>query len=361
MALHLDHMLSTSVLHPVPPESRPVRPGLVRQDSFSEARRTRLWEFDRNLHCSIIGTCLTTAELRRILDKLRVDGIDTSSDHDVHSLGVTLAGQKEQGAKFLQKALDRRHSASITRYSRTKDATTLLAQWQESLKQGDIPGAYWAALTHPAATDELVKRVFGDVHMLSHLVGAGNRADIRRLRELEQANAALAAKVEQQQRHLRDGFAARDQTIGRLSELLACQTNCHSGQPQPGGDVADSVIRDLNNRLARETACRVRSERSMSELLMTLKEKEGALQASLRNCEAIRHELEIIEGHLTAIFRPEENCPREALDLSGAILLYVGGRTHQVPQLKRLVQRERAFSASRRWCRAQLGITARPH
>jgi len=105
----------------------------------------------------------------------------------------------------------------------------------------------------------------------------------------------------------------------------------------------------------------VRSERSMSELLMTLKEKEGALQASLRNCEAIRHELEIIEGHLTAIFRPEENCPREALDLSGAILLYVGGRTHQVPQLKRLVQRERAFSASRRWCRAQLGITARPH
>ena len=109
-----------------------------------------------------------------------------------------LAGQKNEGAKFLQKALDRRHSAALSRYSRAKDATTLLAQWQESLKQGDIPGAYWAALTHPAATDELVKRVFGDVHMLSHLVGAANRADIRRLRELGQANATLAAKVEQQ-------------------------------------------------------------------------------------------------------------------------------------------------------------------
>jgi hypothetical protein len=257
----------------------------------------------------------------------------------VHTLGVMLAGQKDQGAKFLQKALDRRHDAIITRYAKAKGGPALLAQWQDSLKHGDIPGAYWAALTHPAATDDLVSRVFGDVHMLSHLVGAANRADIRRLRVLEQENAALEAKVEHQQRHLRDGFAIRDQTIRRLSDLLARRTNDRPEQPQSGGDVADSVIRDLNNRLARETACRVRGERRMSELLMTLKEKEGALQASLRKCEAIRHELEIIEGHLAAIFRPEDDGPGEALDLSGAILLYVGGRARQVPQLKRLTER----------------------
>jgi len=170
-------------------------------------------------------------------------------------------------------------------------------------------------------------------------VGAANRADIRRLRELGQANATLAAKVEQQQRQLRDGFAARDQTIGRLSDLLARQRNDHSGQPQSGGDVADSVIRDLNNRLARETACRVRSERRMSELLVTLKEKEITLQASLREHEATRRELENIEDHLGAIFQPEDCDLGASLDLSGAILLYVGGRTHQIPQLKRLVQR----------------------
>jgi hypothetical protein len=189
-----------------------------------------LWEFDCNLHCSIIGTCLTTAELRRILDKLEVALAGAASDHDVHSLGVTLAGRKEGGAKFIQKTLDRRHGATITRYSRAKDESALLAQWQETLKQGDIPGAYWAALTHPAATNEVVKKVFSDVHMLSHLVGAANRADFRRLRELEQENAALAAKVERQQRHLRDGFAVRDQTISSLSNLLASQKNDHREQ-----------------------------------------------------------------------------------------------------------------------------------
>src|SRR5262249_56449253 len=39
--------------------------------------------------------------------------------------------------------------------------------------------------------EDIVNRVFGDVHMLSHLVGAANRADIRRLRELKQDNVAL--------------------------------------------------------------------------------------------------------------------------------------------------------------------------
>jgi len=33
----------------------------------SRPRRTRIWELGSNLHCSIIGTCLSTAELRHVL------------------------------------------------------------------------------------------------------------------------------------------------------------------------------------------------------------------------------------------------------------------------------------------------------
>jgi hypothetical protein len=51
--------------------------------------------------------------------------------------------------------------------------------------QRRYPGRYWALLSHAAATETIVKKAFQDVHMLSHLVGAANRADIRRLRELE--------------------------------------------------------------------------------------------------------------------------------------------------------------------------------
>jgi hypothetical protein len=58
------------------------------------ARRTRIWEFGSSLHCSIIGTCLTTSQLRNILVKLKVDGADAASDHELHAMGVVLAGRR---------------------------------------------------------------------------------------------------------------------------------------------------------------------------------------------------------------------------------------------------------------------------
>ena len=62
--------------------------------------------------------------------------------------------------------------------------------------------------------------------MLSHLVGAANRADIQRLATLETERAELALKVEKQQAQLREAIVTRDVTIRRLNmeerkELLA--------------------------------------------------------------------------------------------------------------------------------------------
>jgi uncharacterized protein DUF2325 len=354
MASHLPHILSTRVLQPAPLPVRPTPsefvfrrgpdPDDVGQDEAATvgARRTRIWEFDPSLHCSIVGTCLSTGELRHILCKLKIP--DAATDHELHSRGVVLAGRRDAGAKFLQKALDRRHQAAITRYSRAKDAAGLLALWEESLKQGDIPGAYWAVLTHSVTGQDIVKRVFGDVHMLSHLVGAANRADIRRLRQLEQDNAALAAKVERQQRALQDGFKARDATIRRLGEMLARQPSgapesCDANADSDDAPASDTLIRDLNNRLARETAHRERTDRRLVELTAALKEKELVLQASRRQCQAALRELHVVEEHLGAVMQPDGKALAETIHLSGLAILYVGGRAHQVPQLKGLVER----------------------
>lgn len=65
--------------------------------------RRRIWEFDRNLHCSIIGTCLTNAELRQALAELGLKEAETATEHDLHKSGVLLAGRRHDGAKLLQK------------------------------------------------------------------------------------------------------------------------------------------------------------------------------------------------------------------------------------------------------------------
>ena len=121
--------------------------------------------------------------------------VDGASDHDLHGQGVLLANLRDGRGKLLHKALDKRHRLAIGRFEKAKTTDEVRALWRHAVKQGDIPGGYWAALTHPATNDALIRDIFGEVHMLSHLVGAANRADIRRLSELEAENAALREKL----------------------------------------------------------------------------------------------------------------------------------------------------------------------
>ena len=170
-----------------------IPPALVTRGEFSPVaglpRRTKIWEFSTILHCSIIGTCFSTVELRQILRKLGLASPE-STDHELHGTAVSLAGHHDKAAKLLNKALDERHRLSINRFAKASGEEAVLGLWRDAVRRGEIPGAYWATLTHPAATHAVIRDAFGEVHMLSHLVGAANRADIRRLCLLEEEKAA---------------------------------------------------------------------------------------------------------------------------------------------------------------------------
>ena len=55
-------------------------------------QRAKLWELNNSVHCSIIGTCLTTGELRRAMAKVTPTDVSHVSDHDLHSRAVGLCG-----------------------------------------------------------------------------------------------------------------------------------------------------------------------------------------------------------------------------------------------------------------------------
>jgi hypothetical protein len=304
-------------------------------------QRTRIWDLHHSLYCSIIGTCLTTAELRAILLRLDAHGAQTADDHGIHQLGVKLVSGPKAGAKHLQKALDRRHKVMLNQCAKAKAATAVAAFWDDAAKRGDIPGAYWAVLTHPATTHELVKRVFGEVHMLSHLVGAANRADIRRLRQLEEDNAALAARIERQQRQLRDGFTARDETIRRLTDALARS----AGERADATANADTkaladALAERDTRLSDEIARRIALGRRVDKLSADLAEASRTRASAERERDALAAELAAAEQQIERLMPAEmqEEHKGPALDLHDLCVLYVGGRNHQIPQLKGLVE-----------------------
>jgi uncharacterized protein DUF2325 len=309
-----------------PPLVRP-RPD-EREDPST--RRTRIWEFSQNLHCSIIGTCLSTAELRQTLTRLGLARSDWT-DHDLHHKAVSLAAKHDQAAKLLHKALDRRHKLPISQFAKARTEAELSSLWRDALKRGDIPGAYWAVMTHPATTHSLVRQVFGEVHMLSHLVGAANRADIRRLCELEQHNAELEAKLRRQQEALHQAVVTREATIHDLRQSLRERL---TEEPPAASDDASaalkSLVADLEKRLASENRRRVSAEGQLLRTRDELTRERAAREALADEAASLRGELSAIETDL----QPESPEPPWRID--GLSLLYVGGRPNQVAHLRAL-------------------------
>jgi hypothetical protein len=305
----------------------------------SQGRR-KIWEFDGNLHCSMIGTCLTNAELRQVLGKLGLKEADTATEHELHASAVLLAGQRHDGAKVLQKALDRRHRVAINQFARAKTPIEVRALWHEAVQRGEIPGAYWAALTHPATNDALVREIFSEVHMLSHLVGAANRADIRRLRQLEAENSELQAKVQRQQQQLRDAIVARDTTIRDLSRALEASVGqIRRAEAVEAADGAGwtALAADLKSRLTRsENRCeRIEHQLSYARLSLGM-EREARAAAAQREIE-LRSEVEAIEAGLAFSGETDEAAGGHCwLNLT---ILYVGGRPAQIGHLRALAER----------------------
>jgi hypothetical protein len=299
--------------------------------------RDRLWELSSNLHCSIIGTCLSTADLRSVLAKLGEPGARTASDHDLHGRAVSRAGRKEGGAKVLHKLLDRKHACEVARFDKATTTEGVRALWLEAVARGEIPGAYWAVLTHPRTDHRLVQEVFGEVHMLSHLVGRSVRADLRRLAQLEAEVSARDIVIAEQEARIR----ALSEDKGALTRTLAAQ-DAETVRPAGPVDIApvirqqEDVIATLRERAGRAEAhaaalAERRAELERASLLLA-----EEVRATAEREEALRAERDALEAELARTLDDETDRPHP---LVGQQLLYVGGRPRQVAQARRLVER----------------------
>jgi len=148
------------------------------------------------------------------------------------------------------------------------DAEKLRALWSNAVERAEIPGGYWAVLTHPLSTEDLARQDFGEVHILSHLLGAANGADIRRLRELESENVALQEKVARQQSQLRDAIIRRDATIAGLNEMFgkAIDSAQHASMitTERADEIEQQTMAQLIGELRRLLAWRWRAEKKWS-------------------------------------------------------------------------------------------------
>ncbi|MEP9349201.1 DUF2325 domain-containing protein [Xanthobacter sp. KR7-225] len=307
-------------------------------DRAGGARRERLWELSSNLHCSVIGTCLSTADLRQFFGKLKDPLAKTASEHEIHSLAVAGAGRRDLPGKLLHKLLDKKHEAQVRRFSKAQALDEVRALWRESVAKGEVPGAYWATLTHPLSDQALAREAFCEVHMLSHLMGMSNRADIKRLRALEAELGARDEKIARQEARLSQ-MATAQAALGRetaqlKADLRHALEQAAASAPAPDGEAIEALRRRLGDEQARSAA-----------LAERLAARDAALDAGARRIAALeraaqdlRREVEALESALpsTASSALAEEGPR---GLDGRRLLYVGGRPRQLDQLRAFAAR----------------------
>jgi hypothetical protein len=261
-------------------------------------QRLRTWDIATTYHCSIIGTCLTTGELRQVLLKAGQGDSRSATDHTLHGRGVRLAGQRDQGAKLLNKALDKRHEASIKRIPRQADEQVLRAIWRDCFDRGDIAGPYWALMSHPATPPALVREIFGEVHMLSHLVGSASRLDIARLtrleKELEQEKgrgvrqelrlkAAAEERIALQQRlRQNEERAVQAEALAAFAQRARADEGVQAGQAETDTARAGTLARRLAEAEARCSALQ-RELEQLQDLSHSILRENEALEAAVGN------------------------------------------------------------------------------
>lgn len=315
-------------------------------------RRLKLWELDHRFHCLVIGTCLTMDELRRLARKADITVSAKMSDYELHHSFVQVVDNAVFAARATHKWLDRKFAAAIKRFSACRDAGALGSLWDQATAQGEIAGAFWALITHPLTEATLQQRVYGEVHMLSHLAGHSNRsaqheltALTRRVAELEEAQAwtaeASRLRIKELERRA-ETLAERAQRVGFLERELAA-TRTRLTALESGETIAqlraekESLAQDLEHVLRRAE----NAERKLREWAPLARSNTSGPRSSAAP-------IPVLTGQASSD-HPGGRCPPRCdaveagdcpgSDLCGRRVLYVGGRNRQVAHFRDLVAR----------------------
>lgn len=301
--------------------------------------RTKLHQIDPHLHCSVIGTCLNPKDLRKLM--LRYGATTQMSDLEIHHAAVAMAMENGDASKAIQKALDQKHAGILKQFSIAKDPIALETAWRAAWVQGDISGGYWALITHKAVTSDLLQAVYGEVHMLSHIMASANRDELKRYLALEKANTELRERIERRKIRHEDALRERDQTISHAKaenvQLKACLSSAQA-QLAESNSAADTASTQL---VAVQTARRENAEQAAEKAWEEVQRLKDHISSIQRHTNELVEELHAAEQelkHLTLVSgkSSEANISRAILD--GRTILYVGGRPSSTPSIRDFVQ-----------------------
>jgi len=293
------------------------------------SRRRRLWELGSHSHCPVIGVCLPLERVRQLARKLLVLQGD-EDDYTLHCSLVTASARRNAVAEAVQKDLEQRFAIDLRQAAQAKCRESLMHWWRGRAAQGEIAGALWATLTHPRCDEWLEMRVLGQVHMLQHQVGAAQRVDMARHRELAAEHQALAREYgEVQQRvtgwsleRAREQQAWEQERVQLRAAQIGLQTQLGLAQEQV-----------LHLQAARPD---LPEREALQQRLAEQVERNQALQREINRLNSRPQAGTEVEAPAAA--GDFESPAPQPIKLEHRVVLCVGGRGGSVPQYRQAVE-----------------------
>lgn len=325
-------------------QSSTLSPALPPQGGRKRATRLKLWELEEKHHCPVVGTCLNLDDLSKIARQSGFSGHGIDP-YRLHVEAVSLSCTRNDAAEAMHKRIDRKYALQLTRFDQAKSDAEVRALWRQHLDRGEVAGAMWAAMTHKHASSETRQVIYEDIHMLSHQVGAGQAADLRRLAFLEREHAELQRQArrdgERQARELADKTARIRGLEGEVAESLQRAEAAHPLRARLEALENGTAMIEMSRRLLALEAAAVRLRESAARAA-ALEEENRCLRQERDAARVERDALEQLWLGETAEPEPSAcaaECAACPQPLRGRCVLCVGGRTPLLPQYRQLAER----------------------
>ncbi len=312
----------------------------------SAPRRIKIRELEHRHHCSIVGTCLDLEELRRLCRKTGFRNPRGACDYALHIHLVSLMGSDPKASRLVNRYLDRKYTASIRSFERAETRQERETLWREAVARGEVAGAYWAAVTDPRTPDDLLFRIYGEIHMLSHLSGASVRIDMQALHRLRRRVPELEQELAESRARLLRRAQEKEQAVRRLNERTASLQETERALSE-----ARSRLQELENgaQLRQLRSLLAERERRLRKATRRAERAEAAAQKWRSRAEAAAATIHTLQQKMDGPAtrgepdRPsscgEESCAGHNSDLCRRCILYVGGRNRQQARFRTLVER----------------------
>ena len=224
---------------------------------------------------------------------------------------------------------------------------------------GNIQVVHWAALSHHDIDYEVTIKIYSDVHMLSHLVGSSNRADIARLSELEfeladalEKNKSLIIRNQKKLSQLRNEISSYQKTISKLErENSNFKVRLFVDSPSQSveeineefsqgvllsGENYNTLLSEHEQNRSKVVNHNLRLVDNVERLNREKQQLQSKLEVAQDQLEGLLAELSSANSFIQGFIRKSEsNVPK--CELFGKCILYIGGRESNICRMCDLV------------------------